>query len=73
MDSTDYVNVYIDTLSKKLHEEINKNLMHESKIVILERANADLVNQLQLTQQELDKYKKKKGGASPVPLEPGEF
>lgn len=73
MDSTDYVNVYIDTLSKKLHEEINKNLMHESKIVVMDKAMTELANQVQQLQQELDKYKKKKGGASPVPMEPGEF
>lgn len=73
MDSTEYVNVYIDTMSKRLHEEINKNLMHESKIIILERANSELANRVKQLEQELDKYKKKKGGTSPVPMEPGEF
>lgn len=67
MDSTEYVNIYIDVLNKKLHEEINKNIMHESKILLLEKVNSDLVSQVQSLQQEIDKYKKKKGGTSLAP------
>jgi hypothetical protein len=66
MDSTDYVNVYIDTLNKKLHEEINRNIMHEAKITLLEKVNADLNQKLQEMQLEIDKYKKKKNNADNI-------
>lgn len=72
MDSTEYVNIYIDVLNKKLHDEVSKNTMHESKIVWLEKITNDLANQVQALQLEIDKYKKKKGGTTPAPLELGE-
>lgn len=74
MDSTEYVNVYIDTLNKRLHDEINKSIMQESKIFLLEKVNTDLAGQVQQLQQEIDKYKKKKGGTTPAPeMAPDEF
>jgi hypothetical protein len=63
MDQTEYVNVYIDILSKALHDSTNRSIMQEAKIVLLEKANQKLNVELQQTIAELDKHKKKKGSS----------
>jgi|LauGreDrversion4_2_1035121.scaffolds.fasta_scaffold269141_2 hypothetical protein len=63
MDQTEFVNVYIDILSKSLHDATNKSIMLEAKIVLLEKANQKLNVELQEAIVELDKHKKKKGSS----------
>jgi hypothetical protein len=63
MDQTDFINVYIDILSKNLHDATNRSIMQEAKIVLLEKANQKLNVELQEAIVELDKHKKKKGSS----------
>jgi hypothetical protein len=51
----DFINEYISRLNSNLHDAISKNVMHETRVALLERALAES----QLDNEKLKKQNKK--------------
>lgn len=52
---TDFVNEYIARLNANLHDAVSKNVMHETRIALLEKA----LSEVQLELQQLKNKNKK--------------
>lgn len=52
---TDFVNEYITRLNANLHDAVSKNVMHETRIALLEKA----LSEVQLELQQLKNKNKK--------------
>lgn len=55
----DFVNEYINRLTVNLHDAVSKNVLHETRLALLEKSYASLQAEHQQALQELDKLKKK--------------
>ena len=55
----DFVNEYINRLTANLHESVSKNVLHETRLALLEKSYASLQVEHQQALQELEKLKKK--------------
>lgn len=55
----DFVNEYINRLTSNLHEAVSKNVLHETRMALLEKNYAILQNEHQQALQELERLKKK--------------
>lgn len=55
----DFVNEYINRLTMNLHDAVSKNVLHETRLALLEKSYASLQVEHQQALQELDKLKKK--------------
>ena len=59
MDQTEFINAYIETLTKNLHDTVTKNVMLETKVAIAEKTIATLTAELEAVNQQLEKVSKK--------------
>ncbi len=55
----EFVNEYINRLTSNLHEAVSKNVLHETRMALLEKNYAILQNEHQQVLQELERLKKK--------------
>jgi hypothetical protein len=55
----DFVNEYINRLTVNLHDAVSKNVLHETRMALLEKNYAILQNEHQQVLQELERLKKK--------------
>ncbi len=55
----EFVNEYINRLTSNLHEAVSKNVLHETRMALLEKNYAILQNEHQQVLQELEHLKKK--------------
>lgn len=55
----DFVNEYINRLTMNLHDAVSKNVLHETRLALLEKSYASLQAEHQQALQELEKLKKK--------------
>ena len=55
----DFVNEYINRLTVNLHDAVSKNVLHETRLTLLEKSYASLQAEHQQALQELEKLKKK--------------
>jgi|APGre2960657404_1045060.scaffolds.fasta_scaffold836351_1 hypothetical protein len=55
----DFVNEYINRLTVNLHDAVSKNVLHETRMALLEKNYAILQTEHQQTLQELERLKKK--------------
>ena len=55
----DFVNEYINRLTVNLHDAVSKNVLHETRLALLEKSYTSLQAEHQQALQELDKLKKK--------------
>jgi hypothetical protein len=57
---TEFINVYIETLTKNLHDLVSKNVMLEARLNIADKVVTDLNIKLQKAESDLDKLQAKK-------------
>ena len=55
----DFVNEYINRLTVNLHDAVSKNVLHETRLALLEKSYTSLQAEHQQALQELEKLKKK--------------
>jgi hypothetical protein len=55
----EFVNEYINRLTTNLHDAVSKNVLHETRMALLEKSHAILQNDHQQVLLELEKLKKK--------------
>lgn len=55
----DFVNEYINRLTTNLHEAVSKNVLHETRMALLEKSFAILQGEHEKLSQELERIKKK--------------
>lgn len=65
----EFVNEYINRLTINLHDAISKNVLHETRLAILEKSHASLQTQHQQVLQELERLKKKPSKQNPDPAD----
>lgn len=55
----DFVNEYINRLTVNLHDAVSKNVLHETRLALLEKSYASLQTEHQQALHELERLKKK--------------
>jgi len=65
----DFVNEYINRLTVNLHDAVSKNVLHETRMALLEKNYAILQTEHQQTLQELERFKKKPSKQTQDPSE----
>lgn len=65
----DFVNEYINRLTVNLHGAVSKNVLHETRMALLEKNYAILQNEHQQVLQELERLKKKPSKQTQDPSE----
>lgn len=55
----EFVNEYVNRLTLNLHESVSKNVLHETRLALLEKSYASLQAEHQQVLLELEKLKKK--------------
>ncbi len=60
----EFVNQYIEQLTKALHDQMSRNVILETKLALAEKTNASLNVDLQKALTDLEKLRKKKPGAT---------
>jgi hypothetical protein len=64
----EFVNEYINRLTTTLHDSVSKNVLHETRLALLEKSFASLQVEHEKTIQELERLKKKplKSNQNPI-------
>lgn len=60
MENADFINTYIDTLNKNLHDLTSRNVVLETKLTVQDKLVSALQTELQNAKNELEKLSKKK-------------
>lgn len=60
MENAEFINTYIDTLNKNLHEAVSRNAVLETRLTMSEKLAASLQSEIQSLRSELEKVNKKK-------------
>lgn len=60
MENADFINTYIDTLNKNLHDLTSRNVVLETKLAVQDKLVSALQTELQNAKNELEKLNKKK-------------
>lgn len=60
MDNADFINMYVETLNKNLHDFVSRNVVLETRLAAAEKAVASLNVELEQTKQQLEKLTAKK-------------
>lgn len=61
----EFVNEYINRLTVSLHEAVSKNVLHETRLALLEKSYASLQTEHQQALHELERLKKKPSKQTP--------
>lgn len=63
MEDVEFVNMYIESLNKAVHDLTSRSIILETRLVRAEQQNSALQSQISILQADLEKASKKKGSS----------